>query len=58
MFWIMGILVFIAALVFMLALCKAAGDADRRIEEMYREAKTGIVTKSGIVVGMDLRRGE
>jgi len=38
-FWIVGILVFIAALVFMMALCKAAGDADRRIEEMYREQK-------------------
>jgi len=39
MFWIIGILVFIAALVFMMALCKAAGDADRRIEEMYWERR-------------------
>jgi len=58
MFWIIGILVFIGVFIFMLALCKVAGEDDRRMEEMYQEAQTGIVTKSGIVVGMDLRRGE
>lgn len=38
MFWLLfGIGFTFGLIVFMMALCKAAGDADRRIEEMIRD---------------------
>jgi hypothetical protein len=37
MFWLLIGLGCFGLLVLMMALCKAAGDADRRIEEMIRE---------------------
>ena len=39
MFWLIAIGVVIGIVVFMMALCKAAGEADDRMEEMFERRK-------------------
>jgi hypothetical protein len=39
MWWIIGIAVFLFVMVFVLALCKSAGDYDRSVEEAFERDK-------------------
>ena len=41
MIWVAIGIACIGMIVFAMALCKAAGDADRRMEEMYRQEGWG-----------------